>query len=326
QKLDKLGMNLDKFDSMNKKYNFSKRIIAERSSMTHAYNIITSTSQERFEQYSHPLYEGAVEVNDDSKFSVIPPGVNTVIFTKQKGENDEKFYRIIDEKIKGYTKPHIIVSSRLDEKKNIKGVVNAYVLSKELQTKAYLSIFIRGIDDPYSDFNILPETEQRILQPILDIIEQNNLKDNIFFCNIKSQKELAATYRYFAGVCSVFALTAFYEPFGLALIEAAACGLSVVATKNGGPSEIFEDNSGILVDPFDDKNIAEGLLKGLEKYHWFSKRGVQRVKAKYTWGKTAEAYLAVIEKGLKIPHDREFTIIGLNDFTRIKQYLTEITK
>jgi sucrose-phosphate synthase len=322
QKLDKLGMNLDNFDSMNKKYNFSKRIIAERSSMTHAYNIITSTSQERFEQYSHPLYEGTVEINDDSKFSVIPPGVNTRIFTKQKGENDEKFYRIIDEKIKGYTKPHIIVSSRLDEKKNIKGVVNAYVLSKELQTKAYLSIFIRGIDDPYSDFNILPETEQRILRPILDIIEQNNLKDNIFFFNIKSQKELAATYRYFAGVGSVFALTAFYEPFGLALIEAAACGLSVVSTKNGGPLEIFKDNSGILVDPFDDINIAEGLLKALEKYHWFSKRGVQRVKTKYTWEKTAEAYLAVIKKGLKILHDGEFTIIGLNDSTRIKQYLT----
>jgi sucrose-phosphate synthase len=97
----------------------------------------------------------------------------------------------------------------------------------------------------------------------------------------------------------------------------------VVATKNGGPSEIFEDGSGVLVDPFDEKDIAVGLLKGIVEYNHFSDLGIKRVKAKYTWAKTAEAYLDVIKKGAEEPRDRELTIPGLDGKERIKAYLAE---
>jgi sucrose-phosphate synthase len=297
QKLDKLGMDLNNYDSMEAQYHFSKRIVAERLSMTHAFNIITSTSQERFEQYSHPLYKGAVDVSNDSKFSVIPPGATIRIFTTEESSEDKNVYGFIEEKIKGNRKPYILVSSRLDEKKNIIGIVRAYALSEKLQGKANLGIFIRGLDDPYSEINNLTDNEQSILGPILEITGQDKLKDKVHFFNIQSQEELAATYRYFAKLGSVFALTAFYEPFGLAPIEAAACGLSVVATKNGGPSEIFEDGSGLLVDPFDENDIAAGLLRGIEEHDHYSDLGIKRVKSKYTWAKTAEAYLDVIKKG-----------------------------
>ncbi len=323
QKLDKLGMNLENFDRMNRQYHFSKRIVAENLSMTHASRIITSTSQERLEQYAHPLYHNAVNVDDPSKFSIIPPGVNTRVFNRDKNKSDVPIFRAIEEKINGREKPSIIVSSRLDEKKNMIGVVKAYALSKPLQTKANLCIFIRGVDDPYSDISGLKASEQHILQPILDTIVQNNLRDNVFFLNIRSQKELAATYRYFAALGSLFALTAFYEPFGLAPIEAVACGLAVVATKNGGPSEVFKDGSGILVDPFDEKEIAEGLLKGIERYHHYSELGVERVKIKYTWEKTAAAYLEVIQECTQCPQDNRFLVSELNGTEQIRRYLSE---
>ena len=115
-------------------------------------------------------------------------------------------------------------------------------------------------------------------------------------------------------------MTAFYEPFGLAPIEAAACGLAVVATKNGGPSEIFEDGSGILIDPFDNKDIAEGFLKGVREYKYCAALGKQRVKAKYTWEKTAGAYLAVIEKGTQQLQDQAVLIPELNARDRILNY------
>jgi len=321
QKLDKLGATHGNFDHMEQQYHFSKRIAAERFSMTHAFQIITSTLQERMEQYTHPLYQGAVDVNAGPKFSVIPPGVNTRIFTTQASEGDEVIHHWIEERIQGNTKPCIIVSSRFDEKKNHLGTLKAYSLSKELQEKANLGFFIRGIDDPFSEIDHLSEKEQKILRPLLEIIEQNNLKEKVFFLNLKSQKELAAAYRYFAKLGSVFALTAFYEPFGLAPIEAAACGLAVVATKNGGPSEIFEDGSGILIDPFDNKDIAEGFLKGVREYKYCAALGKQRVKAKYTWEKTAGAYLAVIEKGTQQLQDQAVLIPELNARDRILNYL-----
>ena len=48
--------------------------------MNHASRIITSTSQERMEQYGHAAYQGAVDPADDDKFAVVPPGVNLRIF------------------------------------------------------------------------------------------------------------------------------------------------------------------------------------------------------------------------------------------------------
>ena len=82
-----------------------------------------------------------------------------------------------------------------------------------------------------------------------------------------------------------------YEPFGLAPLEAAAAGLVPVVTKNGGPSEIFSDGSGVLVDPTSSKNISKGLIDGLNRYSEISKNAMQLVKEKYTWRQTANRYL-----------------------------------
>jgi glycosyltransferase involved in cell wall biosynthesis len=49
------------------------------------------------------------------------------------------------------------------------------------------------------------------------------------------------------------------EPFGQVLLEALACGRSVVATKVGGPPEFVVDEAGALVDPFDVDSIRAGL-------------------------------------------------------------------
>jgi len=288
QKLEKLGMNLKNFEVMDKKYNFSKRISAERYSMKYASKIITSTNQERVEQYSHYLYRDVIDI-ENKKFKIIPPGVNLKIFNTE--------LEVLDLKLKD-KKPHIILSSRLDEKKNHLNVVRAYATSKRLQELSNLSIFLRNIENPY-DLKNIPEKERIILKPIIDIIKENKIEDKVFFFDLKSQKSLAGAYRYFAKLNSVFALTAFYEPFGLAPIEAAACGLTVVATKNGGPSEIFEDGSGVLVDPFDVEDIKKGLLEGIKNAKKYKKLGEKRVLENYTWEKTAENYLLTIEEGIK---------------------------
>jgi glycosyltransferase involved in cell wall biosynthesis len=49
------------------------------------------------------------------------------------------------------------------------------------------------------------------------------------------------------------------EPLGQALLEAMACGRSVVATRIGGPPEFVPPEAGILVDPLDVDAIAAAL-------------------------------------------------------------------
>ena len=162
------------------------------------------------------------------------------------------------------------------------------------------------------------------MQAVLDMIESAGLRERVDFLNILSQAELAATYRYLARRQSIFVLPSVYEPFGLAPIEAAACGLACVATKNGGPSEIFQDGSGVLVDPFDVDDIARGLAEALDRQADLAVRGRKRVLAMYTWDKTAAGYLSVIRNGVKSGPFTAGPVPQLDAGERIKTYLESV--
>jgi glycosyltransferase involved in cell wall biosynthesis len=59
--------------------------------------------------------------------------------------------------------------------------------------------------------------------------------------------------------CRVLAQPSLVEPLGQALLEAMACGRSVVATRIGGPPELVPPEAGVLVDPLDVDALARGL-------------------------------------------------------------------
>jgi glycosyltransferase involved in cell wall biosynthesis len=57
----------------------------------------------------------------------------------------------------------------------------------------------------------------------------------------------------------VLAQPSLVEPLGQALLEAMACGRSVVATRIGGAPEFVPPEAGVLVDPLDVDALAHGL-------------------------------------------------------------------
>jgi glycosyltransferase involved in cell wall biosynthesis len=61
------------------------------------------------------------------------------------------------------------------------------------------------------------------------------------------------------GASDVVCQPSLVEPFGQALLEAMACGRSVVATVVGGPSEFVPPEAGVLVKPTDDDALVEAL-------------------------------------------------------------------
>ncbi len=261
--------------------------MAERISMANSAVNFVSTLQERMEQYGHRAYKGAVDTNDDNKFTVVPPGANTELFstTSKNVEEDivinkvrEVFDRDLDKDRRELLA--VIAASRLDHKKNHIGLVKAYAESSELQKRANLVITLRGIDNPFVNYSNVKVEEKKILDSIMDVINKYDLKGKVSMFSLNSQKQLAACYREFGRRKSVFSLTALYEPFGLAPIEAMACGLLVVVTKNGGPSEVLkegEEKFGVLVDAADPQNIVQGILEVLDNYDYYQKQGLYRV-------------------------------------------------
>jgi sucrose-phosphate synthase len=317
QKLDRLLETKLDSDAANKetvlaeldaRYKFSTRIAAERTAMNWAGAIITNSGQERQEQYRHPAYAGAVRVDDDSRFAVIPPGVNLQIFDKdvQSGREDairevvqQRWERDIAEDRQQL--PAIIASMRLDPKKNHLGLIKAFAASEQLRRAANVVMIIRGSDDPLRDMSGLKEEERALLGAVRDEIERADLWGSVSAFSLAGQDAIAALYRWASHQHGVFCLPALYEPFGLAVVEAMAAGLPVVATSFGGPQEIADgERACLLADPTDPQQLAGQLLRLVsdanlwQQYH---QAGHARVLERYTWDQTAAAY---VETGQQI--------------------------
>ena len=99
---------------------------------------------------------GAVDVDAPGKFAVIPPGVNTQIFTTEPGEIDRSLASGLLREVLAAPRPMVVVSNRLDEKKNTIGVVEAFAASESLRQRAGLLLCFRGIDDPFAEIRRRP--------------------------------------------------------------------------------------------------------------------------------------------------------------------------
>jgi glycosyltransferase involved in cell wall biosynthesis len=84
-----------------------------------------------------------------------------------------------------------------------------------------------------------------------------------------------------------FVLPTRQEPFGLALLEAMAHGLPIVATQTDAVPEIVQDGeSGILVPPLDSGALADALVAVLsdpECARQMGAAGLARLRARFTW-------------------------------------------
>ena len=196
--------------------------------------------------------------------------------------------------------PCVVASSRLDPKKNHLALVEAFAGSPTLRESANLVILTGSLENPLEDYGAARDEERAVLDSLMEIIDRAGMRGEVSMFALRGQRALAAAYRYLAQRRSVFALTALYEPFGLAPLEAMAAGLPAVVTKFGGPSESMREGDeeyGILVDPTDPEDVGAGLhalTSSPAVWERYARAGYGRVLARYTWERTAEGYLGAI--------------------------------
>lgn len=110
-----------------------------------------------------------------------------------------------------------------------------------------------------------------------------------------SQLELAGLYSQAMALVFVPIM----EPFGLVAIEAMACGTPVIGVKEAGIREsVIDGLTGILVDR-DASQIAAAitqLQQHTETRDQMSKRGVEHVRAHWTWERTVDCYEEEVRK------------------------------
>ena len=121
-----------------------------------------------------------------------------------------------------------------------------------------------------------------MLNEILLAIDKYDLYGKVAYPKHHKPDEVAVLYRLAAASRGVFVNPALTEPFGLTLIEAAACGLPIVATEDGGPIDIIRNcQNGHLINPLDKAAMAETLLLASGRQSGlaaFARTGLQGVR------------------------------------------------
>ena len=284
------GLSQEKIEQ---RYNIARRIEAEEFALETCSLICTSTHQEVHDQYER--YEHYVP----ERMEVIPPGVDLAAFRPPRPDDKRaEVNRVIDAFLDDPSKPIILAMARPDERKNLEMLVKVYGESPQVQRAANLVIIMGNRDD----LRNMPPGQRTVLNNILVLIDVYNLYGKVAYPKTHQPAEVPDLYRMVTRSKGAFVNVAMTEPFGLTLLEAAASGAPVVATNDGGPSDIIANcKNGLLVDPFDENAIEKALMHMLlepEQWSQWSKAGFENVHHHYSWERHVERYLRDIKEVL----------------------------
>ena len=276
-------------EEMTSRYNMPRRIEAEEIALANAELVVASSQQEIDEQYE--LYD----YYHPQQMTVIPPGIDLARFFPPDPAEEP---RGIDAELRRFLRyperPMILALSRPDERKNISRLVEAYGSSEELRERANL-VIVAGNRDDVTEFDA---GSRRVMTGLLLLIDRHDLYGHVAYPKHHHPDDVPRLFRLAAASGGVFVNPALTEPFGLTLLEAAASGLPIVATADGGPREIIRNlDNGVLIDPLDTDSIRDGLLASLADAAEWRRRaaaGTVGVAKRYSWVSHAEAYLARI--------------------------------
>lgn len=303
-----------KFDD---KYHFSCQFTADVLAMNNADFIITSTYQEiagtkttvgQYESHTAFTLPGLYRVVHginvfDTKFNIVSPGADMDIYfpysdnqkrlTTLHGSIEKMLYdsEQTDEWIGTLTdrsKPIIFSMARLDRVKNITGLVECYGKNTRLRELVNLVVVAGYIDVKKSN----DREEIQEIEKMHELMKKYKLDGQFRWLTAQTNRARnGELYRYIADTKGAFVQPAFYEAFGLTVVEAMTCGLPTFATCHGGPAEIIEHGvSGFHIDPYYPDQAAAFMADFFEKCrddpsYWkkISDAGLQRIYESYTW-------------------------------------------
>ena len=162
-------------------------------------------------------------------FRYIPNLVDTSFFTLKKKTNSDEFI--------------FLNIGHLDKKKNQYGLIETFSNLFKGNHKYQLKIVGQGVE----------------FTSLQNLINKLKISDQVHLLGKKSRDEVKEIIHR----SDCFVLASKFETFGVVLIEAMSCGLSVLSTKSGGPESIIvNDTIGILCEH---DELEKGLIEITKK-------------------------------------------------------------
>ena len=308
-------------------YHFSCQFTADLIAMNTADFIIASTYQEiagtadsvgQYEAHGAYTMPGLYRVVHgidvfDPKFNIVSPGADPKVYfaateTERRlshlqtefeellfGQHTQKDIRGV---LKDRDKPILFTMARMDQIKNITGLVKWYAECPELRAETNLLVVAGHIDPKKAG-----DTEEREqIEFMHRLMDEYELDGEVRWLGKYLDKTFSGElYRVIADHGGAFVQPALFEAFGLTVIEAMGTGLPTFATCFGGPQEIIEDGiSGFHIDPNHGPAAAQLMAEFFarcrqdpEEWQRISQGALQRVNERYTWKGYAERLMTL---------------------------------
>ncbi len=181
----------------------------------------------------------------------------------------------------GVTEPYFVFVGRLETKKNLRGLLEAFRLYR--RQRPYEDAKLVLVGKPGHGF----EDDMRAMG--------DDIRDKVLQLGYVAPEDMSAIY----GGAVAFVFASHYEGFGIPLLEAFAAGTPVIGSDSTSIPEIAGD-AALYVDPNDHAGIARAMARMADDTalrESLRQKGFARV-TDFSWDKTAAATWEVMRKML----------------------------
>jgi glycosyltransferase involved in cell wall biosynthesis len=187
--------------------------------------------------------------------------------------NDPELLRVKEK----YDLPYryILFVGTFEPRKNIKAVIQAYeIYRRSLGEKEFVPLVLAGSPGWKSE-------------DIFREIESSPYRESIRLLGFIPDEDKHALYN----LATLFVYPSMYEGFGFPPLEAMACGVPTIVSRNSSFPEIVGDGA-IMIDPYQPDELYRAMISILSDHAFaerLSREGEHQSK-KYVWVRTADEF------------------------------------
>lgn len=214
---------------------------------------------------------------ESSRIEFIPPGVDIHRFRPLKpGEKEEKTGIFLPDN-------YIFVVSRISKAKG-----------HDLLLPAFLKVFKKcpDIHLVIAGGTASPDDEEsEVIENMKRFLHDKGIHNNVHLIGGIPHEELPPYFRK----CRLFILPARYEPFGMTVLEAMACGVPVVVSQFSGIQEnLVAEKDCMKINPMETTAYAETIIRLLKDESLgqkLVKNGLDNVQSNFSWEAIARRHV-----------------------------------
>lgn len=214
--------------------------------------------------------------NTQKDFNKFYPGSKGLQKVLYMGYDQDNFTRNISKDILHLSDPYILYVGRLEKKKNIINLINAYIALRHKHTAIRHHLVLCGMPG-----NGHEEIEKTIKQ-------NQKFGRDIIMTGYMPSKDLPGLYAH----ADLFVFPSLYEGFGIPLLEAMAAKIPIAASETSSIPEVTGE-AAFYFDPKNTDNMASTLVNALTDSVGRAKRisiGNKRLK-EFSWEHYASEFI-----------------------------------